>query len=165
VSINQVPADTGALRRKYNVYRCNEDGSNGEKLEGFTFTLRLEDPLARVVLLEYADRCRKSAPELSVSLINVLLEFENQSGGMMTSIEECDLHEFYRSSSSILWHSEKPALPDEIEILDSNGDAIAVAVHESYAGSLDDPGYDFWRFATIKEIESRVNKADGKETK
>lgn len=59
-------------------------------------------------------------------------------------------------------------LPDEIEIVNENGDVIAVAIREYDPGSPDvhylpngdpgypgDPGYDFYRFATLKELQDR----------
>lgn len=51
-----------------NIYRRNPDGTNGEQVDGPTFTLRPHDPHALVALRAYADSVRPTDPLLAEEL-------------------------------------------------------------------------------------------------
>lgn len=66
--------DSRGLVSKYVVYRRNADGSQGELVEGPTFTLRPYDPHARVALVAYAESVANENPQLAEDVFTLVAE-------------------------------------------------------------------------------------------
>lgn len=67
--------DMSGFYKKYNIYRRNPDGSDGEHIAGPTFTLRPHDPHALVALKAYADSVRGTNSALAADLDALVAEF------------------------------------------------------------------------------------------
>ena len=68
--------DPRGLVSKYIVYKVNEDGSQGDRIEDPTFTLRPYDPHARKALLSYAKSVRLENAALADDLERLVVDYE-----------------------------------------------------------------------------------------
>lgn len=150
--------DLKPLYRKYNIYRRNEDGSNGEMVDGNTFTLRPHDPHACIALFAYADSVQASNPELANGLRQMVRE-EERTNPIIGGI----IDEYYEKKSADQEMMSRGRGLDELEsrgidVQNEEGEVIAKIVCDQGEGtptSRDhpgEPGWYFWRFATLQEI-------------
>ena len=68
MSEHKYTPDPSGLYKKYNIYRRNPDGTNGDEVTGPTFTLRPYDPHAAVALRAYADSVQSENNSLATDL-------------------------------------------------------------------------------------------------
>ena len=74
--MNYSNQDLTPLRSKYIIYRRNEDGTQGEEVDGKTFLLRPHDPHARVAIKAYADSVEETNPQLAADLREMVAEYD-----------------------------------------------------------------------------------------
>jgi len=150
--------DWKPLYRKYNIYRRNEDGSNGEMVDGDNFTLRPSDHHACVALFAYADSVAESNPGLARGL-REMVSVEARNNPAIASW----LDQYYDHQSEISHLMSRGKELDRMEtygiyVKNLEGESVAKVVCDQDEGvpqSQDEPGqpgWYFWRFATLQEI-------------
>ena len=63
--VKEYTPDPRGLVAKYNVYKRNDDGSNGDLVEGLTFTLSPYDPHSHPAMEAYANSVENENPQLA----------------------------------------------------------------------------------------------------
>lgn len=157
---HQYTPDPRGLVSKYIVYRRNEGGSQGEPIEGPTFTLRPFDPHARIAMLAYAASVQTENPTLSRDLVSLFDEhsaepyasigLETVQGAMATLLLDRQggrpnvFVRVYLLSWQMVIHIRKPYVPTsqvfEAEDYDPRSDASDTWVHCSKCGGTGEIG-------------------------
>lgn len=156
--------DTNGLYNKYTVVR-----QDGTPVEEPTFTLRPQDPHARIAMLAYAQSVQKQNGQLAKDLRSLASSYaEYPKAEVGEWVDAYTMEGMQTAIDNAREDAWAQFTKNPIPVYDQSGEVIVAYVKNEYEPGTPDvrylpngdpgypgyPGYNYWRFLSIDEIKA-----------